>query len=69
MCAAAKREAEAGSSEDEGKAPKKALEDMSIDEFMAGGFLEAAPGSAGADSEDGGSDDGGWGLLLQHLLL
>lgn len=67
MCAAAKREAEAGSSEDEGKAPKKALEDMSIDEFMAGGFLEAAPGGAGADSEDGGSDDGECGLQQQLL--
>ena len=40
---------------------------MSIDEFMAGGFLEAAPGGAGADSEDGGSDDGECGLQQQLL--
>lgn len=65
--AVAKREAEAGSSDEEGKAPKKALEDMSIDEFMAGGFLEAVPGGGGGgDSQDDASDgegrSGGEGL-------
>lgn len=53
--AAGKRAAgDESGSEDEGQhQPRKALEDMSIDEFLQGGFLEAAPAGAAGDDSDG----------------
>jgi len=62
--AASKRAAgDESGSEDEGQQPRKALEDMSIDEFLQGGFLEApsAEDAAGGQSDD--SDGAAWWLL------
>ncbi len=47
--------------EEQGGKPRKALEDMSIDEFLDGGFLDVAAqaSAAGPPFDDGDEDEGG----------
>ena len=59
--AASKRRKAGAAGGDEGQQadqPAKALEDMSIDEFLAGGFLEAQPPAGGGGGAGPPSDDG-----------